>query len=125
MSETILLGRDHQISKIPRDVWEEHLAHAPQHSRERLAFMSEEHHRIRYFVVKELPIRGKPIEPEVISQSLQLPLGRVNAVLSDLERERFFLVRNEQGAVSWAFPVTAEPTPHHLTFSTSERLYGA
>ncbi len=125
MSETILLGRDRQISEIPRATWEEHLAQAPQHNRTRLSFMSEEHHQIRYFVVKELPNRGKPIEPEVISQSLQLPLVRVRTILNELERKLFFLVRNDQGAVSWAYPVTAEPTPHHLIFSTSEQLYGA
>jgi hypothetical protein len=87
--------------------------------------MSEEHHQIRYFVVKELPNRGEPLEPEVISQSLQLPLVRVRAILNELEQKLFFLVRNAQGAVSWAYPVTAEPTPHRLTFSTNERLYGA
>jgi hypothetical protein len=87
--------------------------------------MSEEHHQIRYFVVKELPNRGEPLEPEVISQSLQLPLVRVEAILNELEQNLFFLVRNEQGAVSWAYPVTVESTPHHLTFSTDERLYGA
>jgi amino-acid N-acetyltransferase len=27
--------------------------------------------------------------------------------------------------VVWAYPVTAEPTPHKVTFSTGERLYGA
>jgi hypothetical protein len=125
MSETILFGRDRQISKIPRATWEEHLTQAPDHARTRLSFMSEEHHQIRYFVVKELPNRGKPLEPEFISQSLQLPLVRVRAILAELEQKLFFLVRNEQGAVSWAFPVTAEPTPHQLTFSTNERLYGA
>lgn len=125
MSQAILLGRDRQISEIPRASWEEHLAQAPQHGQTRLSFMSEEHHQIRYFVVKELLNRGKPIEPEVISQSLQVPLVRVKAILNELERKLFFLVRNEQDAVSWAYPVTAEPTPHHLTFSTGERLYGA
>ena len=125
MNETILVGRDRQISEIPRATWEEHLAQAPHHTRSRLSFMSEEHHQIRYFVVKELPNRGEPLEPEVISQSLQLPLVRVRAILNELEQKLFFLVRNAQGAVSWAYPVTAEPTPHRLTFSTNERLYGA
>ena len=125
MSETILLGRDRHISEIPRATWEEHLAQVPHHTSSRLSFMSEEHHQIRYFVVKELPNRGKPLKPEIISQSLLLPLERVRAVLNELEQKLFFLVQNEQGAVSWAYPVTAEPTPHHLTFSTNERLYGA
>jgi hypothetical protein len=43
--------------------------------------MSEEHHQVRYFVVRELPSRGEPIEPESISRALQLPLVRVESIL--------------------------------------------
>jgi hypothetical protein len=125
MNETVLLGRDRQIAEIPRAVWEGHLQQAPEHTKTRLDFMTEDHHRIRYLVVRDLANRGQPIEPEVISQSLQLPLGRVMAILDELERNLFFLVRNDQGAVAWACPVTAEPTPHRLIFSAGERLYGA
>jgi hypothetical protein len=125
MNETILLGRGRQMIEIPRAKWEEHLAEVPRHSETRLGFASEEHHLVRYFAVRELPRLGKPIQPELISQELRLSLDRVSSILDDLERNLFFLVRNEQGAVSWAFPVTVDPTPHHLAFSTGERLYGA
>jgi len=125
MSETVLLGQDRQIIEIPRETWEQHLAQVPQHSKSRLSFMSQEHHQVRYFVVRELAGRGRPIQPEVIAQALQLPLTRVAIILDDLERELFFLVRDERGAVAWAYPVTVEPTPHRLSFSTGERLYGA
>jgi hypothetical protein len=87
--------------------------------------MSREHHLIRRFVVKELPRAGNPLKPELISQRLKLPVGRVNTILDELERNLFFLVRNSQGAVTWAYPVTVEKTPHELVFSTGERLYGA
>jgi hypothetical protein len=125
MSETVLLGRGRQMVDIPREMWEGHLSQAPGHSQTRLGFMSQEHHVVRYFVVRELPRSGEPIEPEAIAQALGLPLARVQAILDDLERNLFFLVRNEKGAVSWAYPVTVEPTPHHLSFDTGERLYGA
>ena len=125
MSGTILLGRGHQIIKIPRKEWEKHLSAVPQHSETRLSFMSEEHHLVRYFVVRELPRTGEPMPPEFISQRLRLPLARTNAILDELERNLLFLVRNEQGAVSWAYPVTVDHTPHHLTFSTGEQLYAA
>jgi hypothetical protein len=125
MSETVLLGQGSQITKLPRQAWEGHLSEVPQHSETRLGFMSEEHHKVRYFVVKELPSTGKPLGPEYISQSLKLPLERVNTILDELERNLFFLVRNDQGAVAWAYPVTADKTPHELTFSTGERLYAA
>jgi hypothetical protein len=125
MGQTVLLGRGHEIEEIPREMWEEHVAQAPQHGKARLSFMSREHHQVRYFVVRELPFRGKPIAPETISQALQLPLTRVEAILEELERKLVFLVRNKQGQVTWAYPITVEPTPHRLRFSTGERLYAA
>ena len=99
MEEKILLGQDRQIVEIPRSLWEQHLAQIPLHSQARLKFMTGEHHRIRYFVVKELVNRQKPIEPEVISEKLKIPLEQVNFILEELERKLFFLVRNEQGAI--------------------------
>jgi hypothetical protein len=125
MEEKVLLGRDQQILKIPRAMWEQHLAQIPQHSQSRLNFMTEAHHQIRCFVVKALANRQKPIDPEFIARELNLPLEQVNAILEELERRLFFLVRNEQGAVAWAYPVTVETTPHKLNFSSGERLYAA
>jgi hypothetical protein len=125
MSETVLLGQGHQIVEISRKKWEGDLSHVPQHSETRLGFMSEEHHLVRYFVVRELPRIGKPLPPEFISESLKLPVMQVNTILDELEKNLFFLVRNGQGAVTWAFPVTIEQTPHELTFNSGERLYGA
>ena len=125
MHETLLLGRGREITEIPREMWEQHLSQIPQHSSTRLGFMSDEHHRVRHFVVRELPRCGVPIRPEIIAEELHLSLNRVDVILYELEKNLFFLVRNELGAVSWAFPVTAEPTPHRLSFSTGDRLFGA
>ena len=125
MGETVLLGRGRHISEISREMWEQHLAQVPAHSGARLSFMSEEHHRVRQFVVRELPSRGTPLGPEEISSALGLPLEQVEAILDELDTKLFFLVRNERGAVAWAYPVTVDPTPHHLSFSSGERLYAA
>ena len=125
MGESVLLGRGRQVLDLPWEMWKQHLAQVPQHSGERLRFMTEEHHRVRYFVVRELPLRGKAIAPQDVSEALRLPLARVEIILDELERKLFFLFRDEQGAVSWAYPVTVEPTPHHLSFSSGERLYAA
>jgi len=54
-----------------------------------------------------------------------MPMERVKSILEELERKLFFLVRNEQGAVSWAYPMTVETTPHKLSLASGERLYGA
>ncbi len=127
MDEIVLLGRGDQIKQIPRAMWEGHVAQAkaPEHSQARLGFMTPAHHQARYFLVRELAIRGRPISPEEISAALELPVGQVKVILEELEAHLVFLVRNEQGAVAWAYPVTVEPTPHRLEFSSGERLYAA
>lgn len=125
MEAKILLGRDQKILEVPQATWQQHLTQIPQHSQARLNFMTNVHHQIRYFVVKEMVNRQKPIEPEFISEKLNMPLEGVKLVLEELERKLFFLVRNAQGAVAWAYPVTVETTPHRLNFSSGERLYGA
>lgn len=125
MAETVLLGRGRQMVTVPEKMWAGHLDDIPAHARQRLSFMTEDHHRVRYFVVRELPAHGRPIQPAAIAQALGLPLEKTEGILAELERNIFFLVRDEQGAVLWAFPVTVAPTPHRLLFSTGERLYGA
>ena len=125
MEEKILLGRSQQILEIPQATWKEHLTQIPQHSQNRLSFMTDAHHRIRYFVVKELADKQKPIEPESISKALNMSLAQVTDILEELEQKLFFLVRDERGTVVWAYPVTVETTPHRLNFSSGERLYGA
>ncbi len=87
--------------------------------------MSKEHHLVRNFVVREMPIAGEPLSPAYIAQKLELPLERTKAILGELEKNMTFLFRNEHGAVTWAYPVTVERTPHHITFSTGEQLYAA
>jgi hypothetical protein len=87
--------------------------------------MSEEHHLVRDFAVRGLPRAGKPLSPEQIGQALGLPIARVVALLDELEKGMTFLFRNEEGAVTWAYPVTVDPTAHHVNFSTGERVYAA
>jgi hypothetical protein len=125
MNERILAGRGPQITEIPRTEWEHALSDIKGHLEARLGFMSKEHHLVRNFVVREMPIVGKPLSPVYVSQRLNLPLERTKAILDELEKHMTFLFRNEQGAVIWAYPVTVEKTPHHITFSTGEQLYAA
>lgn len=125
MKDTLLLSRNGQLVPLSRAIWESKLAQAPAHAETRLSFMTPAHHRLRYFVVTELLRLGAPLPPEYLARQFRLPLPEVIRLLEDLERQLFFLVRNEQGAVAWAYPVTAEPTPHRLTFSSGERIYAA
>ena len=125
MKEYVLSSAGHRFTEIPREIWEQHLEQAPRDISKTLSFMTKAHHLIRYFVVRELPRIGKPIPPVLISDELNIPLSKTIEILDDLEKNLFFLVRNEQGEISWAFPVTADKTPHQLTFSTGERLNAA
>ena len=125
MKENILSSAGNQLTKIPREIWEQHVDQTSKDIPKVLGFMTEAHHLIRYFVVRELPRIRKPIAPERISEELDIPLSRTIEILDDLEKNLFFLVRNEQGEISWAFPVTVDKTPHRLTLSTGERLNAA
>lgn len=125
MEEKILLGKEQEILEILQATWKQHLTQIQQYGQSRLNFMTDVHHQVRYFVVKEMANKQKPIEPEYISEKLNMPLEQVKLILEELERKLFFLVRNEQGAVAWAYPITVETTPHKLSFASGERLYGA
>lgn len=113
------------LTSLPTVDWKQLVLAAIERGRRRLDFMSEEHHAVRRSAVTELVRTGQPIEPETFSRQLDISAARTGEILDELERNLFFLVRNEEGAVSWAFPVTTDRTPHKLTFGTGERLYGA
>ena len=125
MQEYVISSDGHKFTEIPRQTWEQHVEQSPQEVSKVLSFMTEAHHSVRNFVVGKLPGIGKPIPPEMISKELNMSLSEATEILDDLEKNLFFLVRNEQGEVAWAFPVTAEKTPHQMTFSTGERLNAA
>jgi hypothetical protein len=125
MQETVLSIAQNQPAEIPRELWEQHIEQNAGGIPERLKFMTRDHHRIRYFVVRELPQIGKPIPPELIAEGLNLPVSKTVEILDELEKNHFFLTRNENGEVLWAYPVTVGNSPHRLTFSTGERINAA
>jgi len=125
-TETVFVGAGDKLETAPADEWRAHVSGARHHTQSRLRFLTPDHQRVRYFAVSRLVSNhGRPLEPEVMARELSLPLERVNVILDDLERGLFFLVRDPAGRVNWAFPVTAERTPHHLSFDSGERLFGA
>jgi hypothetical protein len=111
---------------LPRVLlWERLVRRSARGTEAELGFMSEEHHLVRDFAVRELPRVGKPLSPEFIAQELSLPVARVQGILHELAQHMTFVCRNEQGEVAWAYPVTVETTPHHVTFGTGEEGYAA
>ncbi len=126
MIDTILIGRREKIHEISAENLRKHLAGAREPMQVRLSFMTDEHHHVRNFAVRELPRdHGKVLSAEEISRKLAMPLDRVVAILEELQKNLFFLVLNEAGEVSWAFPVTSDWTPHRLSFSSGEEIFAA
>jgi hypothetical protein len=123
MTDRLLLGLGRHLIPIPRMLWRRMIEANGRKARASLEFMSQDHHRVRDFVVTELPRVGAPLTPETIAATLMLPVPRVTTLLDDLERHLTFLFRNDQGAVTWAYPVTVETTPHRARFRTGEEAY--
>lgn len=121
---TVLYGSGRELLAIPESSFREAVRGLPTRMGKRRAFMTDRHVRVREYVVQEMR-ENVELMASRISTALDLPVSLVGEVLADLERNLFFLVRNENGAVTWAFPVTIEPTAHRLTFSQGERIYGA
>lgn len=125
MTEKLWMGMGRFLLPVPSLIWKRQVRGNARAASARLDFMSEEHHQVREFAVRELPGAGGPISPEVIAGGLGLPLQQVAGILDDLEKHLTFVCRNEAGAVEWAYPVTAHETPHQVTFESGERLYSA
>ncbi len=126
MKNSVLLGLGRYMIPIPRIIWQRLISSRGQQEAARLASIrSKEHHLVHDFVVREIPRLGEPLSPELIGQQLKLSVGRVKAILDELEQKRVFLFRNKEGAVIRGYPVTVDQTPHHLTFSTGEQGYAA
>jgi hypothetical protein len=121
----LLVGEGKEIRVIPDTPFLEAMKGLPARMTTRLAFMFADHHAVRDFVVREMPREKKPLSPALISSVTGLSGPRVTEILAELERNLFFLVRDDKGAVSWAFPMTTARTAHRLTFSTGERAFGA
>jgi hypothetical protein len=90
-----------------------------------LGGLDDEHRRVHYFVVIELPGLAKPMPPDFIADRLKLDEARVIQILDELERRLIFLFRPGGRDVVWAYPITAEPTPHKLAFSSGQRIWAA
>lgn len=125
MADHLWQGHGKRMIPVPRTLMKRHVEDGAKKTAERLAFMTEDHHRVRDFVVLEIPRVGAPLSPDLIARELEIPLDAVANILDELERNLTFLFRNPEGEVAWAYPVTTDPTPHHVTFSTGESIFAA
>jgi hypothetical protein len=123
--ETILLGLGRHLVPIPWWPFQRVLRRESARTGKLLGQLDEEQRRVHHHVVRELPHRAAPLPPEAIAEAVGLPLPRVGEILDELERRLIFLFREGGRDVVWAYPVTAAATPHHLAFSTGERIDAA
>ncbi len=125
MDNSLLKGIWKVILPVPPFLWQRQIRKMGDKARLKTKFMTADHHLVRNFVVRELPRAGTPLAPETIADRIDLPIKEVGKILDDLEAERFYLYRNGQGEVAWAYPVTTDPTPHRASFSSGEQIFAA
>ncbi len=125
MNKSLLLGLGRFFLRIPRPIWQQEVARGARAADKSLVFMTNDHHKVRDFAVREMPRIAEPIPPETIAQELDMTLDQVIPILAELEKNLTFLFRNQEGAITWAYPVTVDETPQRITFSTGEQIYAA
>jgi len=121
----VLLGHKRRMLPIPWGLFRRVFPSEARKTHRVLGGLDEEHRRVHHFVVRELPRLGQAMSPDYVAEALQMNEARVVEILDELERRLIFLYRPEGRDVVWAYPVTAEPTPHHLDFSSGERFWAA
>lgn len=121
----VLLGFNRRMIPIPWFVFTRILQREAKKTKRILGGLDNEHRRVHRFVVKNLPSLARPMPPDYIADRLNLEKERVIQILDELEQRLIFLFRPEGHDIVWAYPVTAEPTPHKLAFSSGERIWAA
>ena len=125
MKNRLLIGLGKYLVPVPSFLWKRKIVQKAKKAATLMGFMTSDHHRVRNFVVKTLAESGKPLSLGRIAMDLDLDLNRVSTIVDELEKNKFFLFRNPEGEVAWAYPVTVEKTPHKAIFSTGENAYAA
>jgi hypothetical protein len=119
MRKYVLLGTGRFTIPVPRFVFERQI------NRTRPVTLSDDHHRVRDFAVREIPAVGVPLSPAFIGEALGLARDRLAAILDELEAGMTFLWRGDRENVTWAYPVTVDETPHRYAFNTGETGHAA
>jgi hypothetical protein len=111
--------------RVPAVIWKRNVRSEARRASARLEFMGPDHHRVRNYVVTELARTQQPLGPDAIADGVGLDAERVREILDALEAKLTFVYRSDGRNVDWAYPVTAEQTPHRITFDSGERFFGA
>ena len=122
MKNYILLGIGRYMIPVPGFVWTRVV---PGQTGANLDFMTPDHHRVRDYVVQAMPLSQGPVMPETIATELEMPFERAIKILDELEKRMTFLYRGAGAGVTWAYPMTADETPHLIDFDTGEQVHAA
>lgn len=124
MFERILLGVGRHMVPVPEWLFRPMVSRDARRLAKRSALEPDER-RVQHFAVREIPRRRAPIAPETFAAELELPIEEVRQILDDLERRMTFLWRSGGEDVVWAYPVTAEETPHQVRMDGGEAFSAA
>ena len=113
MFERVLLGVGRRMVPVPEWLFRPMLQRDANKLARRPDLRPDER-RVQHFAVREIPRRREAIAPEVFAEELGLSLDDVSRILDELERRMTFLCRRGGKDVNWAYPVTAEETPHQV-----------
>ena len=113
MSERVLVGVGRRMVPVPEWLVRA-MARRDEKRIARRRPLGPDQRRVQHFAVREIARRREPISPAVIAAELDLPVERVTGILDELERRMTFLFRAGGDDVVWAYPVTAEETPHQV-----------
>lgn len=113
MFERVLLGVGRRMIPMPESLVRI-LVRKDAGKLEKRRPLGPDQRRVQHFAVREIARRREPIAPGVFAAELDLSLDRVRQILDELERRMTFLYRGGGEDVVWAYPVTAEKTPHQV-----------
>jgi len=125
MFDSVLIRRRTRMIRVPGFLWRRMVRVEGRQGRRRLGFFAPAHHQVRDFVVSEIGRIGMPVSPQRIAESTEIPIERVTQLLGELERNMTFIFRSNGHDVDWAYPVTADRTPHRVRLDSGERFFGA
>ena len=113
MFEKILLGVGQRMVPLPEWLFRPMVNRDAKKLAKRPA-LEPDQRRVQHFAVREIPRRREAIAPGVFARELDLTLEEVQQILDELERRMTFLCRRGGDEVNWAYPVTADETPHQV-----------
>ena len=111
--------------RVPKVLWRRIIDAEARRGQSRVEWFTEDHHRVRDFVVTEIAQTGEPVGVEQIAATCGINKQRALAIIEELEEGMTFLFRTDGDAVDWAYPVTARRTPHRVQLDSGERFFAA